>query len=373
MSTTNQHWSFNAVDTWFFRESRPMEAVGGAQLQSVFPPPARTLVGAIRTAIGEAMAVDWTAYGSDAGHPLRAVMGDAQSLGPLRFVGPTLTFKNERLYPVPLALLSASQPRNERAFTRLVPGEAAVACDIGRVRLPTKKSPLEGAKPLEGAWLTPKGLNKFLDGHVPDSRDVVDAGELFQSEDRLGIGRDAHRGSVEEGLLYQTRHVRPQSDVAVGMLVEGLSAGSLPDSGVARLGAEGRLATWSRRDCSNPMKSRSQGKRVVMVILTPTRFLRGWLPDGFEQVVTEAGTTAWEGSLGGVPLRLVSAVVGKTMREGGWDMVSAAPRAVENLVPGGSCYFFERMDASADGTALAGVQVGQDTQWGRGEVTWGNW
>jgi CRISPR-associated protein Cmr3 len=54
-----QQWRFSALDTLFFKESRPIESVGGSQLSSVFPPPARTLIGAIRTAIGEANSVDW--------------------------------------------------------------------------------------------------------------------------------------------------------------------------------------------------------------------------------------------------------------------------------------------------------------------------
>ena len=36
-------WQFVPLDTWFFRESRPLESVGGAQLTSQFPPPVRTL------------------------------------------------------------------------------------------------------------------------------------------------------------------------------------------------------------------------------------------------------------------------------------------------------------------------------------------
>ena len=58
-------WRFNAFDTWFFRESRPMDSIGGSELASLFPPPATTLAGAVRTAIGEHLRVDWSRFQDD--------------------------------------------------------------------------------------------------------------------------------------------------------------------------------------------------------------------------------------------------------------------------------------------------------------------
>lgn len=351
-----------------------MEAVGGAQLQSVFPPPVRTLVGAIRTAIGEAHQVDWRAYGTDASHPLRAVMGDSQGLGPLRFVGPVLTLSDKRLFPMPLALLAAqNNGTSERKFARLVPSTTVSNCDIGRVRLPIKKTPLDGAKPLEGKWLTTAGMKQFLSGTVPQDRDVVSANELFHDEDRLGIGRNVRTGSVEEGLLYQTCHVRPSADVRVGMLVAGLNAPALPSQGMARLGAEGRMATWSRAEFADSPAPGGTSQRLLVVLLTHARFANGWVPDGFEAATAADRSTVWEGTLQGVRLRLICAVVGKSVREGGWDMVAHAPRAMDSLVPAGSCYFFECVEGAVELSRLSGSQMGQDTVLGRGEVAVGVW
>ena len=53
---------FIAIDTLFFRESRPFETFGGIELASLFPPPPRTVAGAIRSAIGEALGADWPAF-----------------------------------------------------------------------------------------------------------------------------------------------------------------------------------------------------------------------------------------------------------------------------------------------------------------------
>ncbi len=133
-------WQFSALDTLFFKESRPMEAIGGAQLQSVFPPPARTLIGAIRTAIGEAHQVDWKAYAQDPQHPLKATIGSPDSLGPLSFNGPFLLRNEQRLFPLPLALLYAEGAENGK-FTRLKPSGTVTESDIGQVQLPLTAEP----------------------------------------------------------------------------------------------------------------------------------------------------------------------------------------------------------------------------------------
>jgi CRISPR-associated protein Cmr3 len=373
-------WCFSAVDTWFFRESRPMESIGGAQLQSVFPPPARTLIGAIRTAIGQAHGVNWHNYPHEREHQtLHQWIGDGQHLGRLSFQGPMVWQGGERLYPAPLVLLQSGED-----FTRLAPSQAVTDCDLGKVQLPKKQSPeLQGAKPLEGAWLTEAGFAAVLKGGHPSKQQVVKADALFHKEERLGIGRNNATRTTGDGLLYQTEHVRPQQDVTIGMCVQGLQASDddglhVPASGMARLGAEGRLAHWQRqrpRPAVSAPASASSGK-CLLVLVTHARFNQGWLPDGFEKTTTPKtttsdGQTVWEGVLHGVRLRLLCAVVGKPVREGGWDVATRRPRAVESLTPAGSCYFCEVIEGQAQ--TLHGSHIGQDTAYGRGELAVGVW
>ena len=80
---TKQTVSFNAVDTLFFRESRPMESQG--ELQSVFPPPIRTLAGALRTLIGENAGVNWSHF--KATDELANIIGYGDDLGQLSLQG----------------------------------------------------------------------------------------------------------------------------------------------------------------------------------------------------------------------------------------------------------------------------------------------
>lgn len=383
-------WCFEALDTWFFKESRPLEAVGGAQLSSMFPPPARTLIGAVRTALGDAHGVHWPDYAARADHPLRALMGSPESLGPLSFQGPYLLRKDgrhsERLYPAPLALMHTSPDEvagQPMAFTRLHPGPKAVQCDLGWVRLPQKMNPeLTGAKPAEEMWLTPSGLKAVLHGELPKAADLLQTSQLFKAEERLGIARDHHTKRPIDGLLYQTRHIRPHAGIALGMTVQGLDRAALPAlarQGMARLGAEGRLAAWSQGPVQALPAVQVTGQRLMLCLLTHACFENGWVPDGFVAATNEAGgrpLTVWHGQLAGKNARLVSAVTGKPVREGGWDLASHKPRTLHALVPAGSCYFFEldsAQDARHVATALHGGQWGGETAWGRGQVAVGLW
>ena len=56
------HWRFDPLDTWFFREARGFETSGHNELSSLFPPPARTVAGALRTLIGEQQGADWARF-----------------------------------------------------------------------------------------------------------------------------------------------------------------------------------------------------------------------------------------------------------------------------------------------------------------------
>lgn len=390
-----EQWRFDAFDTLFFKESRPMDSVGGAQLQSLFPPPARTLIGAIRTEIGACLHVAWSDYASDAQHSAKAIIGSADQLGPLSFVGPYLLRQNQRIYPAPLALMqteaSASGAARGKKFAqsgeakqllRLQPSDTISQCDLGALRLPclvkarhdSDASQAGHAKAFDNSYISETGLRAFLAGGLPPADTLYPSGALYDAEDRLGIARDNNTRVAAEGALYQTRHIRPKADVAIGIIVNGLAGAQLPTQGTLRLGAEGRLAAW-RREAAPGLPglptAAIKGAQVLLMLLTPARFLRGWLPDGFRQATLENGQTVWDGSLHGVSLRLLSAVLGKTQREGGWDLQHRQPRPVESLVPAGSCYFFQVLDG--DAAALHGRKIGQDCAYGRGEVALGVW
>jgi len=374
--TTNGRFPvrFEALDTWFFRESRPMDAIGGSELTSVFPPPPRTLMGAVRTAIGDQSEVDWAAFAADDKHPLRQEIGYADNLGPMRLFGPWLCQGSERLYPTPLLLMLKTEG-DQISFARLRIGRPANT-HLGNIRLPELPAGQLGFRPSEHCWLTRPGLEAVLAGGVPHQRALRQSDELFTSEARLGIARDSVRKTTDDGLLYQTRHLRPKAGLAIEADV-GLLTGTLPPGGLARLGGEGRLSHLSIA-APSPMPSAPKPikttKGLIVVLATPALFAGArWLPDGFVPRQVKDGTDQWRGQIAGIELTLHAAIVGKAQREGGWDMANRKPRSVCSLVPAGSAYYVTTENLQLAIDKIHGTQIGGEQNIGRGIVFCGLW
>lgn len=374
-----KEWRFEALDSWFFRESRPHGLVGGIELASLFPPPARTVAGAVRTLIGESQRVDWDKFNRNAeSYPdLRAQIGNAQGLGRLRLTGPYLIKDGQRLYPAPLHLLAKVRPNaGGYDFTRLRPGPP-VCCDLDAslpVRLPEMETPQPGAKPLENTWLDGADLTQVLAGGVPERPYRKD--DLFTEEPRVGIARDNSRRTAAEGMLYQTRHIRPYEGVEIAAGVAGIDKAFQPAGGLLRFGGEGRPAAVTVAESSpslQPPQPDSAARGLLLVLLTHADFGGEWLPPGFGPMERE-GARVWSGELHGVRLTLECAVLGKVVREGGWDLAGNKPRPMTSLVPAGSVYFCTvEGDPGAAIQALHGSHIGNDTELGRGELAIGLW
>ena len=277
-------WRFNALDTLFFKEARPMGSLGDSELQSVFPPPPRTVMGAIRSAIGEYNKVNWADYTSKAPNDalsLRLIkeMGDSHGYGNMALKGLFLSLKKEnenwlRLYPVPANLVAIQEENKLKTLHFLIVGQP-LHCDLGKnVRMAV--APELGIKTLSDYWITETGLNKVLLGQIPDISDLFKADDLYSHESRLGISRNNLTGGVQKGLLYQTRHIRPHRylpldnnkekiniNLAIEADIEGLSKTLYPEKeGIVRLGGEGRAATFEILNKIDKKQTESNGSLV---------------------------------------------------------------------------------------------------------------
>lgn len=380
---------FNATDTLFFRESRPMEAMG--ELQSVFPPPMRTLAGALRALIGESQCVDWQAYSREESHPLREQMGFGEDLGQLKLQGVWLSRvdehgKPERLYPAPLHLMKKDQQlyglQIDKAITR---------CDLGNIRLPTLADDnARGSKPLENHWLTHSALEKVLQGKLPEPHESISTDDLISRESRLGIALEQHSRTVKQSLLYQTRHIRPKDTrLRIEVDAAGLPA-TLPEQAMVRLGGEGRSASLQLEQTTPTFPQAPQAKQgdgILLYLLTPllqrhTPANAANLPHFQAQEITlgeQEKQTVWQGELHGIELELHSVVSGKAHREGGWDLAQHKPRAVESLTPAGSVFFCKVRNATTQEAiqhainTLHNQHIGDLKAYGYGHLAVGIW
>jgi len=205
---------------------------------------------------------------------------------------------------------------------------------------------VEGAKPLENAWLDEKNLQKVLQGGMPDRFYKED--DLFEGENRTGIARNNHTRQTEEGALCFTKHNRLQDGVRLGMAVSG--ADDIKPAKMLRLGGEGRMADVrvSEKDYRLHGNDGVHGNTAMIVLLTHGDF-------GGESQPTLEG------------VEVISACIGKAVREGGWDYKKRVPKPLKSLVPAGSVYFVKG-DISKLGT-----HIGKRTNFGYGEIAVGTW
>lgn len=376
-------WQFSALDTWFFRESRPHDSAGGSQLSSLFPPPARTIAGAIRTFVGESNHIDWQAFKDNKQHPMRQTIGYADDMGSIQLSGPWLTDNGQRLYPVPAYLMSTTS-NGQTQYFHLRLG-TAVTCDIGHVRLPELAKEQRNAKSLDNTYLTQTGLSAVLNGSTPNPSDIIKHAALFSTEPRLGIGRNNQRRTAIDSQLYQTVHIRPQQNLAVEVDILGIPSDKLPSANkhMMRLGGEGRMASVTiephHQTLAPPVLNKKQ-RNVMLTLLTPATIsnelgLPG-MPMPNETKTPPTDITNWRMNINGIALTIHSAVLGKPQREGGWNLAEQRPRDVSSYLPAGSawyCTLDDDIDVQDAVQKLHGHQIGEQTELGRGQLVVGLW
>jgi CRISPR-associated protein Cmr3 len=382
------NFQFHALDTWFFRESRPHDAVGASELSSLFPPPVRTLIGAIRSFLGEQLAIDWTAFSSSKKDQpfligdldFKQAVGDADNLGELKLKGPWVCCDGQRLYPAPFYLM-----QKEGELKRLRIG-AKVRCDLGTVRLPELPEDCDGYKNVDQAWITAGGWKKLLMQDLPDQSEIKYLSDLLDKEPRLGIARSNATRTVLDGKLYQTQHIRLKEQVGIELDVHGLQqplAAVVPEINgpvLLRLGGEGRMAELTVKQQHEPLPSldssilNKPAKKIIIHFMTHADFDRKWFPETISQ---DEGRTVWQGEIKGIKLTIVAAVIGKVHREGGWDMQKHRPRAVKSFIPAGSAWFCQVDDETVTWQMLIdklhGHCIGLDAAYGRGQMLIGRW
>lgn len=391
----SQHalWRFQALDSWFFREARPMESIGASELSSVFPPPVRTVAGAIRSAIGDFNGVDWPRYPTD--YPeLSAQIGCNICFATLRINALYLSRQDaagnwQRLFPVPSNLVAIKKGRLDSVH-RLRVGPA-LCCDLGdKVHMPVKDADIAKKKitQLGDYWLTASEFSNVLQGAVPAVDEFIAAESLFSFESRLGIAVNKQRGSVEEQMLYQTRHVRPQPQLSLAVELTGVDAAFLPKQGIVRLGGEGRGSAFEVIPGSSSslpphplLPNDLQSIQGLMLVLLSPVVLQPEAPyaplPGFTRAC-ERGVTVWKATINGVALTLYCAVIASTQREGGWDLQERKPRPVQCLVPAGSVFYCtaDNMELAEALPKLHGHQLDggpEQVALGRGVLAAGLW
>lgn len=363
------HFSLMPQDAWFFRDGRPYNQAESnqADVGSIFPPPARTLTGAVRAAL--ARANGWN--GQHRGWPAKvteAFGSGPNDLGKLHFNGPFFIRNGQTLWPVPRHLLGCSKDGSWKPAAFLRPAAVKTMTDQGPLQLPEitlgQDEECNGLTAAETLWNTTAGLAEILAGRRPSADAIHGPKSLWRIEPRVGLVRDPLKLCVGEDSLYSPSYVRLCRNVTLGIGLTGVPVEMkcLPE--LFPLGGESRLAQcdpWNgdplpKAPRADSFKSNAEGRvEFAVILLTPGR-----LADP---------TSFFSGA------RLISACVGKPVPIGGWDSLNNEPLPLEPFHPAGSAWF---CDAPADEFhkrihGQHGHWIGGYTAHGFGQIVIGNW
>ncbi len=348
---TDLHLHINAVDTLMFRDGRPFNQsdAGASEAVSVFPPYPPTLVGAVRAALWQG--------------PLKGVwcsqkLGSGTNwqrdvLGPLNFGAPILLKDGKPVFPMPLHILEGKDEDGGKHLTRLQPGPEQ-NCDLGKVQLPVPTdNSLEGVKLIDDRWVNLAGMEKILNGCVPENGDLIERNKLWRTEPRVGIGIDVDKArkttrTTTDGNLYMASHVRMADNVSLYVKLGGWNDGFV--NALRPMAGEHRMAEITTGETVElPEQPKDLKGNYCAILLSP--------------MVVDAIPKAGD-KIDDLPGKLVSACLGKPVVIGGWDSNAKPPGPIplRNCIPAGSVWFMDGGDGNYPDA------IGLATQWGFGQI-----
>jgi CRISPR-associated protein Cmr3 len=355
-----------AVDVWLFRDGRPFDARSDHRARSLFPPYPSVVQGAIRSHHLVVNKVDLSKPKAQLQAHIKELVGDNEDFKGLRLRGPFIAKRVSdgtliRYFPVP-----ADVAPDEKGYRPLRPRQRSAVPEVltgAPPDLPMLLWPPEDSKPTmeeHGQWLDGITLLRCLNGDVVKG---VNSSELFARENRFGIGRNDERRTTEEGALYEVEFIRPWKNIGLWVQVEGYDG--WPDSGLMRIGGEGRGAYFTKVEIASPFKWPAVGDTLLpsfkVYFATPTYFSGGWRPTG-----------GWGEFFDG-QVKLQAAALNRYESIGGFDWASGQQKAARRYVPAGSVYYFQH-DGSAKLKQDAITEYGAEIGFGQVIVTeWKEW
>ncbi|PIE00910.1 MAG: hypothetical protein CSA81_13255 [Acidobacteria bacterium] len=245
-----QWFSFDPVDTLFFRGAEPMAMGESHTATSLFPPPVRTLSGALRTAVLKQNGISIKRfYENDFGRKqgeqqvLETIgkAGDDAQNTPFQIIGPLLYEGSTVYMPAPLAWV-ADRSAVEKLSDKGV-------CELETQWMSSETSPLvpwprqftwarrSGYQTLEHFW-TPV---KTYPGSGAARLHVRHQNSFYSEEVRTGIALE-NRRNVRHGHLYSFKHHRLHAGVRI--LFGSTRPLPLADRGLLFVGAEQRFGQY---------------------------------------------------------------------------------------------------------------------------------
>lgn len=246
----------------------------------------------------------------------------------------------EILVTPPADLIIGKSTEGNLNITKLTPCELnpnLVKCSYPLPQVPILKQD-KRTKPERGYWLTQEGWQNYLNGKSPGANDLLPSQKLWSLENRVGIGMTEEKRAAEAGKLFTTQTIILHKNIGFLTGIEGCSP---PKEGLLRFGGDGRAAmikSVGYNQSEPDYKIIANEKRCKIVLTSPGLFENGWL-------VTGADSDGYF-ECGSIKARLVSACVPRSETVSGWDLALQKPKPAEKVVPTGSVYWLDQIEAT---------------------------
>lgn len=340
------------TDTLFARSNLAF-GDAGEHGTSMMPPPPSLFAGAFRSAIlgrnSEAMS-EFLTSGRCADSRLAASLGTPETPGAFQITWLSLAYRPfpaggeggttvESVHPLPADLL-----RLDTGFAPLKPRPSSeLIASAGNLPLCATLISAKQEKPRSGFYLRQAGFARHLLGQPTEAGHDIEAKRLYQRDPRLGIGLNTESRTVEEGLIYTTEGFAFRPGVGFLIGIDG-AEGLLPETGLLRLGGDGRSARYRKVPFQPDRMSGIPGPdgRFRLILQTPALFHQGSTPD----CVTQEGDD-YRLAGPGFSARLACAAQGRREIISGWDLYHWKPKPAQAAVPAGSVYWFDHFEGDA--------------------------
>jgi CRISPR-associated protein Cmr3 len=348
--TTIHHRFIEPLDVLFLRGNK-LFGDAGSYGASLVPPWPSVAAGALRSAMLANEGIDLAAFAQ--GRITHPTLGTPKVPGAFTITAFSLARRLpdggvESLHALPADLTaeedeaakaqgSSARRYKLRRLKPVVP-VAGLISSAPLAQWPVLAQP-ERSKPAGGCWLTQAGWSAYLAGRVPMSDQLLTTGQLWQLDERVGVGLDMAKRRAADGQLFTVQAVALHA--GIGFLAS-VAEAEPPADGVLRFGGDGRgaaLRSVHHQPAMPNLAAIAQARRARVVLTTPGLFAEGWRLPGVDadQRITWPGFSA----------RLVCAAVAKSDVISGWDLAARQPKPAERVAPAGSVYWLDDIDTTA--------------------------
>ncbi|MDP7630084.1 MAG: type III-B CRISPR module-associated Cmr3 family protein [SAR324 cluster bacterium] len=336
------------VDTLFFRGAEAMKAGENHHPSTLFPPMPQTVLGALRTAMLAQQGIPFMEFNNGSATGDKAVLsllGKPKKAG-FALAGPLFGVEDaqgrkHRLLPVPAhwyADMVEFRQARQQARSKQAPAADLNVClaspqpeaarQLGlcsslsngwRWATPRASGELQR---LAGFWMTENALGapgRLKQAchltQLSDAPTLLELSTLYDVEERTGIARNAHLGTVRDGHLYTARHLRLRPGVNLVVLADRSLPPALTEQGILQLGGEQRTVSYLFGQAASSSQLTESAAWLAL----------GPIPS---RTVQEHGAVGFAS--------------GSLLRVGGWDFQTRFHKPLEGWHPAGTVLFFDQ-------------------------------